>query len=212
MTAMKTLDLHTHHPAPQPEGIISLSIDDSFELLPGQKYSVGLHPWHYSGFMKPDELDRLREMVSLPDVVAIGETGIDVPKGGLLAAQMSNFKIHAVMAEEVGKPLVLHCVKAHDIIASMRREMSPVQPWVIHGFRGKPTVARILLDAGCSLSFGERFNPETLRSTPTDRIFAETDESPLTIEEIIARLSEAYSSGLLPAITANMQRLLTEES
>ena len=58
------------------------------------------------------------------------------------------------------------------------------QPWIIHGFRGKKEVARSLLDQGFYLSFGQKFQPETLRYVPEDRLLLETDESLLPIREI----------------------------
>ena len=54
-----------------------------------------------------------------------------------------------------------------------------------HGFRRNAVLARQLLDAGYSLSFGEHFDPEALRVTPAEHRFAETDESSLSIEKII---------------------------
>lgn len=207
------LDIHTHHPAPSPDAIISLSISDDILMLPEkQLYSVGIHPWDIPASQHSEQLiPRLHELASLPCVATIGEAGIDTLKGGALAIQMNIFASQIKLSEELAKPLIIHNVKAHDIIASMHRDLKPTQPWIIHGFRGKTSIARILLDAGCSLSFGEYFNPESLKFTPTDRIFAETDESSLQITEIIARMSEAYGTDLLPLIAENTQKLLRQE-
>lgn len=204
------LDIHTHHPAPAPDAIISLSITDDIPMLPGnQLYSTGFHPWAIPVSKHAEQLLlRLRQLASQPCVAAIGEAGIDTLKGGPLAIQMNIFALQVKLSEELAKPLIIHNVKAHDIIASMRRDLKPNQTWIIHGFRGKTSIARILLDAGCSLSFGEYFNPESLKFTPTDRIFAETDESSLQITEIITRMSEAYGTDLLPVIAENTGKLL----
>lgn len=211
--SLMILDIHTHHPAPSPDAIISLSITDDILMLPEkQLYSVGIHPWDIPASQHSEQLiPRLHELASLPCVAAIGEAGIDTLKGGALAIQMNIFASQIKLSEELAKPLIIHNVKAHDIIASMHRDLKPTQPWIIHGFRGKTSIARILLDAGCSLSFGEYFNPESLKFTPTDRIFAETDESSLQITEIIARMSEAYGTDLLPLIAENTQKLLRQE-
>ena len=56
--------------------------------------------------------------------------------------------------------------------------------WIIHGFRGKPELARQALNTGCALSFGEHFNPESVRLTPTGSLYVETDESTMPISEI----------------------------
>lgn len=79
---------------------------------------------------------------------------------------MQVFRRQAELAESLCKPLVIHCVRAHDIVIGIKKELKPRQNWVIHGFRGKPTVARMLLDAGMWLSFGPRFNPDSLEVTP----------------------------------------------
>jgi TatD DNase family protein len=45
-------------------------------------------------------------------------------------------------------------------------------------------LAKQALKAGCYLSFGEHFNPESVRITPPEKKLFETDESELSIEEI----------------------------
>lgn len=202
------IDCHTHRPYPAHEAIISTS-PIGFDPMSGQKWSVGLHPWHLDLFCN-DSL-RIRDEIWVelvaaaanPDVVAVGECGIDIPKGGLLATQMLAFRRQALLAERLRKPLVIHAVKAHDLIVGMKRDINPQQPWIIHGFRNKPTIAAIYLDAGCYLSFGEKFNPESLDITPPDRILAETDESEMTIDEIIARLEKSAQRNLKNLIIEN---------
>lgn len=184
------LDIHTHKAPPYPEGIISLSPDKlSTETdFPGQLYSIGYHPWEipFAG-ISPEQLAMLKKEAQRPDVVAIGETGIDMAKEGIapLFAQMNTFKAHVDVSEAMELPLIIHCVKAHDIIIDMRKELKPAQRWIIHGFRGKPTILKMFLDAGIDISYGEKFNPDSVAFTPPDRMFAETDESPLPISDII---------------------------
>ena len=112
------------------------------------------------------------------------------------------------ISEEVEKPLILHCVKGADIILGLKRDLNPRQTWVIHGFRGKTELARQLTDKGIMLSFGEKFNPDTVMAMPGDMILAETDESILTIEEIIGALSRAANRDVLAEVTANAASLL----
>ncbi len=98
-------------------------------------------------------------------------------------------------------------MKAHDIILGLHKEIQPRQPWIIHGFRAKPGVAKMLTDKGIYLSFGEKFNTDSIRVTPPELICAETDESTLPIETIISSLSAASPQPLLPIITDNHARL-----
>lgn len=206
------LDLHTHMPAPRPEGIISCNPEElpSCDEFPCQLYSVGLHPRKvgFSG-VTAKELASLSKAASREDVVAIGETGIDkvYPGGAPLFAQMNAFKNHIELSESVGKPLIIHCVKAHDIIIQMRKELKPCQRWIIHGFRGKPSILRMLLDAGIDVSYGEFFNPESVAMTPPEHLFAETDESSLPIEEIINRLGGVNHLINIKQIASNLSSL-----
>lgn len=212
---MDILDIHTHHPVPQPQGVESICMHADTEglvFMPSQRYSIGIHPWDTTAEITPEEWARLESLAAMPEVVAIGECGIDLtPHGGPLFRQILVFKRHVELSESLRKPLVIHDVKGHDIIAGARRDLAPTQPWVIHGFRRKPEVAEMLLRAGCYLSFGEQFNADTLRATPEDRVLAETDESPLDITEVIASLSAAYGKDLTPTIAENTMKILSKK-
>ncbi|MDE6681403.1 MAG: TatD family hydrolase [Muribaculaceae bacterium] len=202
---MSLLDIHTHHPAPQPQAVISVSPRD-FIPVEGQLYSVGLHPW--DGEPSPDDLTLLDETAAHPQVVAIGECGVDPLKGAPMFRQLLTFRHHVELSEQLCKPLIIHEVKAHDIIIGLRRDFAPAMPWAIHGFRGKPTVADMLLKAGLWLSFGMRFNPEALAIVPPDRLLAETDEAPVEISEVIAALSQVSGSDLTDTIAASTAAFL----
>lgn len=201
------LDIHTHREAPQPESVISCRPGE-FSPIEGQLYSVGIHPWDVAQGITPDTWKQLEEALAHPQVVALGECGIDIPKGGALYKQMLALKKEIEMSESFGKPLILHNVKAQEMLIGIKKDIKPSQPWVVHGFRGKPTVAKMLTDAGMLLSFGERFNEATLASLDKELIFAETDESALSIEDIIAHMSSIRGEDLTPVIAANTALLL----
>lgn len=204
------LDIHTHHDAPQPEAVVC-SRPEEFSPIDGQLYSVGIHPWTVSDGVTDNAWEKLATVAALPCVRAIGECGIDVPKGGPLFRQMLVFKKQIEISEKVGKPLIIHCVKAQDIIIGIKKELKPRQSWLVHGFRGKPTIAKMLSDAGIFVSFGEHFNEATLSALSDDLIFAETDESTLSIKEIIARLSAVRDTDLTEIISVNTSRFLNLE-
>lgn len=208
----RIIDIHTHHPAPSPEALISVSPKE-FHPEGSQLYSVGIHPWDLPSGVSEDEWRLLEEAAAHPQVAAIGECCIDMVKGGPLFLQMQSFRRQAELAERVGKPLVVHCVKGHDVLIGMRKDLKPTQFWAIHGFRGKPVVAKMLLDAGIWLSFGPLFNSGTLRIMPTERILAETDESDATIGDVIAGLSSALEDvtpeELTQTILLNTQTFLS---
>lgn len=199
MERNRLLDIHTH----LVDGELRRDAVASLSLTPGslpmieealkrtdQAYSLGIHPWDTASY-DPKLQEILEKLTESRNVVAIGECGFDPGKGAPMYRQIEIFRMQVLLAERLCKPMVIHDVKAHDMVVSFRNEVRPAQDWIIHGFRGKPTVAAMLLKAGCCLSYGERFNPESLLATPFDRLFAETDESRLSIEAIIGRLSEA---------------------
>ena len=108
----------------------------------------------------------------------IGECGIDRQRGGDVEAQIELTRWHADLAERLGKPLILHIVGAWSEIIALRKRMKPVQPWIIHGFRGKEALARQLVDAGFHLSLGPR-SPQSLKDIiPQERTLYETDLEP----------------------------------
>lgn len=206
------LDIHTHHAAPQPQAVVATGPKD-FNPLASQLYSIGIHPWEANNL--PSNLDwaDFELVASLPEVVAIGECGIDKLKlpGIPLFKQLIVMTRQIEISEKLKKPLVIHDVKAHDVIVGLKRDMEITQKWVVHGFRGKPTVAKMLTDAGIYLSFGEKFNPDSLPVVPRRLILAETDESPLSIEEIIKNLSVAAGEDMTSLIARNTATFLYGE-
>lgn len=201
------LDIHTHRLPPYPEGVISLRTFDS-PLAEGQLYSAGIHPWDTTDGPSVDALARLEKLAENSQIVMIGECGVDPAKGGPMFRQLQILKAQIDLSERLKKPLILHCVKSADVIMGLKRDLNPSQPWIIHGFRGKPQQARQLTDKGIYLSFGEKFNSDTVMAMPEDMILAETDESILSITEIIGSLSQAANRDLTPQIAANTKRFL----
>lgn len=200
------LDIHTHHPAPQPYGVVSATLED-FNPVEGQRYSLGVHPWTVKAVPDRAFWEEFERKASHPSVVAIGECGIDRIKGAPLFIQMIVFKQQILISEKLGKPMVIHDVKAHDQILGMRKDGDLRQNWVIHGFRGKPTIGKMYTDAGIYLSFGEKYNPETLKSMPRGLILSETDESSLTIQEVISNLSATLNGGEPGQTTATTEMI-----
>lgn len=202
----RCLDIHTHHPEPQPEAVIATTIDD-FNPREGQFYSVGFHPWTTSEIPSPEQWTELERIASLPNVVAIGECGVDKIKGGPMYKQLIVFNRQIEISEKLKKPVIIHDVKAHDIITGLKRDLNPTQKWLIHGFRGKPTVAKMMINSGIYLSFGAQFNADSLPFVPKNMILAETDDAPVSIQEVIANLYSSIYSGSLADSNASSETL-----
>lgn len=204
------IDIHTHNLHASSHAVVSVE-PQVFTPQPGLLYSVGIHPWNSDNDCSA-ALDELSKIVQHPQVVAVGETGLDPVRGAALDYQLELFKAHIAIADAAGKPVVAHMVRTSQPLIKAWREMSPRHSSIIiHGMRGNENVARNLIDAGCYLSFGIRFNPAALCVTPLNRILAETDESPVPIESVIENMAQTLSlssSELQSIITRNTATLL----
>lgn len=207
---MDILDCHTHRLDAR---AALISVDPrQFDPQPGLWYSVGYHPWNDIGALTAADFDLLERCASHPQVLAIGETGMDSLRGGDLNTQEAIFVRHLKLAHTLGKPVMVHNVRCTQrILAARHRAAFEDVSLAIHGMRGNEHVAHTLLDAGCYLSFGTRFNPAALRSTPLDRLLIETDEAPVTIQEVadaIAATLQLTRQQVTTICATNLQHLL----
>lgn len=185
---MKLLDIHTHRPV-QKE---CTSIFNCGTRYTAERWvSIGIHPWEIDNNSK-ELFAAIKETARLENVTAIGECGIDtLHSTASIELQTEIFRSHALLAEEIKKPLIIHCIKAFEQLIALHKEISPAQAWIIHGFRGKPQLATQLVRHGFHLSYGEKFNPDSVKATPLERIFTESDESVKPIEDIYATIAQA---------------------
>ncbi len=184
---MTIRDVHTHSLHAGPGAIINIEPDTP--LPPQGTFSTGVHPWRSSeaGTLWP----LVEKTAADPRIAAIGECGLDRLRGAPLPRQAELLRLHALLAERLRKPLIVHCVRAWAELLAAHRAIRPAQPWIIHGFRGAPALARRLLDAGMHISLGERFNPLTAAVIPDSRLHVETDCSSLPIARIAAAVEHA---------------------
>lgn len=169
-------DIHSHTRQKAADGDTIVNIEPGEQMIPGGTYSVGIHPWSTSCPVTLNELKDLIKTARDPRVVAIGECGFDRLRGADIPTQKSIFDFQARLGQRLGKPLIIHAVKANDLLfeAIKRHRPDPGQ-WIIHGFRGNPESARQLLRAGFALSLGEKYNPAALQIIPSDRLYHESD-------------------------------------
>ena len=184
---MKYPDIHTH----RQRGDAYPAILNTQEEATDETISVGIHPWDVDNGWK-ERFHTIEELAKAQNVVAIGECGIDkVRMTATLETQFEVFRAHIALSERLQKPLIIHCVKAHETIIALHKETKPQQTWIIHAFRGKPQQASQLVKAGLYLSLGEHFNEESARSIPGDRLFIESDDSEIPIENIYSAIASA---------------------
>lgn len=142
------------------------------------------------------DLSRVREAVAQPEVVAVGESGLDYFHKNIdPAAQRTLFAAMLDLAVESGKPMVIHSRDADADTLDMLRAYSarwphPERPCgVLHCFTGSADFARALLDLNLMISFSGIVtfkNAADLRAIaawiPEDRLLIETDSPYLAPE------------------------------
>ncbi len=163
---------------------VGTDVDDSrraiavAEAHDGVWATAGVHPHEASG-----GLDGLEPLLGSPEVVAVGEAGLDYyydhsPRD----AQRQVFAAQVELANRRDLPLVVHSRSAwDDTLAVLDREGMPSRT-VMHCFTGGPEEAEECLRRGAVLSFSGIVTfpkaPEVrdaARACPLDRLLVETD-------------------------------------
>lgn len=188
------VNIHTHSALEGAAGLRSVSCGDSgFSVRTESSHclSAGIHPWHVASCCT----DSIADVLALPQVLAVGEIGLDMAPAWRDSAQVqeSVFRLQLSAAEALGKPVIIHCVRSFERVMSILSEYG-LAGVVFHGFIGSRQQALRAVGRGYCLSFGGRSlrsarSVEALRAVPVDHIFAETDEGPESIEHIYELIS-----------------------
>lgn len=216
------IDIHCHRRTVETQpAIVSLDpADVNPSLLAGGYYSLGIHPWHLDGRDWQAATTKIAALAHDPQLLAIGECGLDKAIATPLALQLDVFSRQIELSEQLGKPLTVHCARAFGELLQLKKAYSPAQPWIIHGFSGKPALARQLLQHGCYLSFGQALIDkqalrDSLLATPSERLFLETDAATdVTIGEIYAiaaKILDLDLTTLQRLIVANFNRVFAHD-
>ncbi|GAA0681405.1 TatD family hydrolase [Kitasatospora atroaurantiaca] len=159
-------------------------------------------------------LAEIDALAALPQVKAVGETGLDYfrtgPEG--VDIQKESFRRHIEIAKRHGKALVIHDRDAHqDVIELLLAEGAPERT-VFHCYSGDAEMAKICAEHGWYLSFA---GPVTFKAnqplrdaltvTPLDRVLIETDAPFLTPHPYRGRPNAPY---LIPVTLRSMAETL----
>ncbi len=156
--------------------------------------SLGLHPWYLQDHERLFA-DLLR-YAGLPNVLAIGECGLDKVCDTAWDTQTSVFRKQIELANDRGKPLIIHCVRAFDELLGIIREKPMKVPVVVHGFNKKRAIAeelvanRIYLSFGVSIMKNKAPAADVLKHIAGDKFFLETDDATTDISEIYQKAAE----------------------
>lgn len=198
---MKYYDIHTHRKsdvAIDENCVVIHSLSHSeivgeFDInIPNLYYSCGIHPWYITD-AKITTADIYKTATSDKKIVAIGECGLDKLIDVPMDVQKQIFSEQIELATKLSLPLVIHCTKAWDELLELYRKFKPTNPWILHGFRGGRQQTEQLMRFGFYFSIGEHFNKEALAIISPNRLFLETDESSLQIQNIYTQVANALS-------------------
>lgn len=209
-----------------------LQVAHDFECVSA---SVGMHP-NTQG--EPElSVETLAGLADDPEVVAIGETGLDYYRSkGDLEWQRQRFRRHVRAAKAIGKPLIIHSREARgETIRILAEEKAETVGGVMHCFVDDLDTAQQAMDLNFYISFSGIVTfknapelREVARQVPLERLLVETDAPFLApaphrgkqnepayvrfVAEKIAELHEVELAQVATAVCRNYATLFGGES
>ena len=145
--------------------------------------TVGVHP-HDAKDVTADTLAQLKQLAQNPNVVAIGETGLDFHYNfSKQPDQLRVFAAQLKLAAELNLPVVVHSRNAfEETMGVIEEHGSGLKGVVFHCFSGSPEQAKQVLERGYYISFTGVVtfkNADQARQAaklvPLERLMLETD-------------------------------------
>jgi TatD DNase family protein len=188
------INIHTHNIFDK-DGLFILNLSPE-RFVDSVYCSVGIHPWHIHFNSLENDLEKLKSIASKPNVLAIGECGLDRLIDVSLEQQEVIFRSQLMIAEEVQKPVVIHCVKAFDSLIRIKKECEISVPLIVHGYNNNQQIMLELLKNGFYISFGKALLKEgsnaskLIATVAIDKLFLETDDADIAIKTIFEKTAE----------------------
>jgi TatD DNase family protein len=186
------IDFHTHRQE-RTHGIVSVQNiipGITEEIISDGYYSIGIHPWYISEMELEVFFEKVEQFARRKEVIAIGECGLDKLSEIPFVLQQQVFEKQISIAEKLGKPLLIHCVRSfYELVQIKKRTGSSVE-WIVHGFNSRLEIADMLLQHEIFISFGKALlNPlsnasKVISQVEDEMIMLETDDNDVKIEEI----------------------------
>lgn len=187
----------------------------------GKLYATaGVHP-HDAKSCNEETINKLKELAALPQVVAIGECGLDYNRDfSPRDVQRQWFAEQVRLALELNMPLFLHEREAFSDFIAILKEHG-VQKAVVHCFTGTQSELEAYLDMGfyigitgwiCDERRGRHLR-ELVRMIPLDRLMIETDAPFLTPRDLKVKPKDGRNEpAFLPHILETIARCIGKPS
>ena len=160
---------------------------ETLKSVPGVYHAVGVAP---SEVMNPgkDWISTIEQGLKLPNVIALGETGLDYyRKFGDKRSQIELFITELEIAEKNDVPVIIHNRDAGKDVLDILSERLPAAGGVLHCYSENAAYAKKALDLNLYFSFAGNLTyrnarnlHETVLNLPLDRILIES-ESPFMV-------------------------------
>ena len=194
--------------------------------------SIGLHPIHtaksyhdtkelgeggkeFTSRGEQFDIDFYRKLGQSEKVIAIGECGLDYYRVDESTKDVQNeaFIDQIELANELGKPLMLHIRNAYEDAIGLLKKHAKVQGDV-HFFAGDWNIAKQFLDLGFTLSFTGVITfthdyDEVVKNAPLDMILSETDAPYITPVPFRGRRNESMH---IPLVVERIAQIRGEDS
>jgi TatD DNase family protein len=182
--------------------------------------TAGVHP-HHASHLRTQDLPALRALLSQPEVLAVGECGLDYHRNySPREAQLRAFDWQLQLAAECGKPLFLHQRDAHtDFVALLRNYRATLTGGVAHCFTGTAAELEDYLALGLSIGITGWFCDERrgahlaelVAQIPAQRLLLESDAPYLLPRDLRPRPKSRRNEPMyLPHIGAAVARARAE--
>ena len=149
--------------------------------VPGVKAAVGFHPCDVAA-ARIGEMEEIEALAVEPEVVAIGETGLDAhwPDNAPATVQEEFLRRHIALSKKSGKPLVLHHRKAGERVAEILEEVGPpAAGGTFHCFAGDVDLAKRVIRMGFRIGVG---GSATFKKSPLPAILGQLERKHLVLE------------------------------
>jgi TatD DNase family protein len=184
------INIKTHHNAIADEIIIKDLYQD-FDVVEKDKqqhFAVGLHPWFIEQSTWEKEFETMKRVSQFSNVKAIGECGLDKVCKTDFVFQKEVFTRQILLANQIQKPLLIHCVRAFEEVTTLLKQNKNKVPVVFHGFIKSISQARQLIGQGYYLSFGKGIQHERIQKViaamPIEKIFFESDAIEMPVHKV----------------------------
>jgi len=156
-------------------------------------FALGLHPY-FLQCHKLSHLEQLETHIQQYQPNALGEFGLDfMLKNNDQEQQFLYLREQIKIANRYKLPLVIHCRKAHDQLASELKKLNFTHGGFIHGFSGSVQQAKRYLDMGFVLGLGGALTYE--RALAMKKMVAALPDDGFTLETDSPDMPPSFAQG-----------------